>query len=391
MTEPDSLRQVPARIEPHLAAAVQGARRGVIVLALDGVAAHVADQALAHAVVVPLRSTFPSTSTTAWLTSVTGVDAAGHGVVGPVYRAPRSRRVTDLLSGRSQGYADRPGPPDREPSAPLVLNVPTVFDRAGGLGVRSVAVGRELAGLTGPWVEALLHGATRYRAAADGAPSIHPIVVVERTVRDVEAVSTGSPADPGADLPVLIWAHVNLDDHIHRAGYDAALLRALRILDEAADRWAAAGWSVLGHADHGLVPVSPDADLAELWERFDRPDRCQTPGGGAGRVRWLYPLPGLEQRTAEELRAALDGHALVLTPDELAERGLMDVSPAVRERIGPVVAIAASPRFPVPDRALRYEHGSTTPDEILVPFAVWGAPTAPAAAPPDHSFASPRP
>lgn len=375
VTGPDGLRRVPARIGPRLAAAVAGARPGVIVLALDGLAGQVAERALAHAAVSPLRSTFPSTSTTAWLTSVTGVDAAGHGVVGAVYRAPGSDRVTDLVSGRSQGYADQACADEAQPGdepGPLVLPAPTVFDRAAELGVRSVAVGRELAGLSGPWVGALLHGASMYQAPVNGAPSIHPAVVVERTVRDVDAVAAGAREGDYADRPLLIWAHVNLDDHIHRAGYDAALTHAAGTLDEAADRWACAGWSVLGHADHGLVPVSPDAELARLWERFDRPDRCQAPGGGAGRVRWLYPLPGLEQRTIEDLRAAFDGHALVLTPDELAERGLMDVSPAVRERIGAVVAVGTSPQFPVPDPTFAYEHGSDDPDEVLVPFAEWG-------------------
>jgi Type I phosphodiesterase / nucleotide pyrophosphatase len=388
VTGPDGLRRVPARIEPHLAAAARGARRGVIVLALDGLAGHAAEKALAHAAVSPLRSTFPSTSATAWLTSVTGLDPAAHGVVGAVYRAPGSDRVTDLISGRSWGYADDlsqpPGdePPDHEPldheppdqpPGPLVLPAPTVFDRAARLGVRPVAVGRELAGLGGPWAGALLHGADVYHAPSDGEPSIDPAVVVERTVRDVEAVAAGPRGGELADQPVFIWAHVNLDDHIHRAGYDAALMRAVQTLDEAADRWACAGWSVLGHADHGLVPVSPDADLARSWDRFDQPDRCRAPSGGAGRVRWLYPLPGLEQRTAEDLRAALGGHALVLTPDELAERGLLQATPAVRERIGPVVAVAVSPRFPVPDPTLAYEHGADTPDEVQVPFAVWGA------------------
>jgi hypothetical protein len=44
---------------------------------------------------------------------------------------------------------------------------------------------------------------------------------------------------------------------------------------------------------------------------------------------------------------------------------------ALPGRVGPVVAIAASPRFPVPDPTLRYEHGGLDDDEMHVPFAVW--------------------
>ncbi|QMU77877.1 alkaline phosphatase family protein [Streptacidiphilus sp. PB12-B1b] len=346
---------------------LRAASRGVVVLAIDGLSYEAAEQTLPHARLRPLRSTFPSTSTTAWLTSVTGVGAADHGVVGMVYRAPGADRVTHLVSGRESGFGPQQRGRNATPATELVRPTPTVFDRCAAAGLPALVIGAELQQLTGAWAAALLHGA-RLLPSPDIAPSPDPSAVAERTVREIEAVL----ADPPAEAPCLLWAYVNLDDHIHRAGYDSRLRAAVRLLDEAATRWADAGWSVLAHADHGLAPVAPRADLLEAWARLDSPSHCSLPGGGAGRVRWMYPRPGHEDRLAAELADALGEQALVLTPEDLDRRGLLPASPAVRDRIGAVVAVAASPGFPVPDPGLAWEHGALSEAEMLVPLAAWG-------------------
>jgi len=382
MIDSVGLRNVPACIEaclsPSLSARAQARAQapGVIVLALDGLAFHVAAQALAHAELAALRSTFPSTSASAWLTSVTGLEPSEHGALGMVYREPGTERLVNVISGEVTGPVGSGAEAARDSAErePAVLAAPTIFDRARTLGAEPLAVGAELAALRGPWISALLRGAT-LRAGYE-SPDRNVSAVVERVVRDIEAVLAAPRTDP-----LLLWAYVNLDDHIHRNGYDTPLLAALRRLDEAASRWADRGWTVLAHADHGQTPVSPDAQLTARWNTLDDPRYCRIPSGGAGRVRWLYPRPGLQDRLARELRAAFDEHAFIFTPEELDDRGLMAASPIVRARIGELVAIAASPRFPVPHPASVYEHGSITEDEMLVPFAAWGAPP--------HTLASP--
>lgn len=347
---------------------------GVIVLALDGLAYHLAAETLVHAEIAAMRSTFPSTSATAWLTAVTGLDASDHGAVGTVYRNPGTDNLTNVVTGVATAAWQSPASPQyaeaqsSQQDEPAVRTAPTIFDMARTLGAEPLALGPELAALRGPWISALLRGAT-LRSMSGEPPARTVAQVAERTVREVEAVI----AEPRTD-PLLLWAYVNLDDHIHRGGYDAPLTAALRSLDEAASRWADRGWAVLAHADHGQVPVSPDERLAAHWDALDHPRHCRAPSGGAGRVRWLHPRPGLGERLADELRVALGEHAFVFTPDELGDRGLMRATLIVAARIGEIVAIAASPRFPVPDPSLAYEHGSITEDEMLVPFAAWGAP-----------------
>ncbi|PVC92136.1 hypothetical protein DBP20_00070 [Streptomyces sp. CS131] len=346
------------------------ASRGLCVLAIDGLSHEVALSTLVHARIHPLRSTFPSTSTSAWLTAVTGEDPSVHGALGMVHRAPGADRVTHLVSGDTYGFDTRTRPGSTPPAHALLNAGRTIFDDALACDRPALVVGAELERLTGEWVSALLHGARVVPSpAAASRPSTDPVAVVERTVREVGAVLARA-----VEAPPLLWAYVNVDDHIHQAGYDARLRMALQLLDTAASRWADAGWSVVAHADHGQTEVTPRAELIDAWARLDHPAFCRMPSGGAGRVRWLYPLPGREQAVEHAARAALGEHALVLTQDELHEQGLLSATPVVRDRIGEVVALAASPAFPVPDPKASWEHGALSDAEMLVPFAAWNPP-----------------
>src|ERR1700753_4404461 len=87
------------RRSPDAIAAARAAPPGLLVLALDGLASHAAAQALAHAELAAMRSTFPSTSATAWLTSVTGLDASEPGAGGSIFRAPGSDRLGNAVTG----------------------------------------------------------------------------------------------------------------------------------------------------------------------------------------------------------------------------------------------------------------------------------------------------
>ena len=358
----ESLRGVPDRV----LAALDRADRGVIVLAVDGLAYSVAAQQWRPSTLDRLRSTVPSTSTTAWLTSVTGVGPERHGVPGMVFRLPAEGTLVYAVNGRTlaTGAADsraRPG---------LLWPQPTMFQRAGELGVRCVALGREMDGLTGPWAQAVLAGCARVAVtepARLAEQAADPRTLVDGVASDVTEVLRTDPATG----PVLLWAYLNLDDYVHRHGYDDAVRTALTRLAEHARQWAALGWTVLAHADHGQVRCDPDPDLVRAFAAVDDPADCLLPAGGAGRIRWLYPKPGRIERVAQRLADALGDAARVLPVEQVPELGGAGAAQALTGRVGPVVAIAASPRFPVPDPALRYEHGGLDDEEMHVPFAAW--------------------
>ncbi|WJK33627.1 alkaline phosphatase family protein [Solwaraspora sp. WMMA2065] len=337
------------------------ARRGVIMLAVDGLSY---DAALAAgwrtAELTKLASTFPSTSTTAWLTAITGVGPAQHGVPGMVYRVPGRGTLVYAVTGRvlAQGPADPGGDPR------LVIEHPTIFDRAAGDGVQCRAVAREIAHLPGPWAQALLRGATVVPAAPSetlARQARDPALLVDAAMKEVDEQIGGQAGGVRRRQPMLLWTYVNLDDYLHRHGYDERAVAAMAELGSRAARWAQAGWTVIGYSDHGQVRCTPDPDLVRAWSVLDDPARRLLPAGGAGRVRWLYPAPGDEdEEVGGRLAAALGSSARIVATDE-----------ALRDRVGPVIAIAADERFPVPDTSLSWEHGADSPDETVVPLAIW--------------------
>lgn len=338
MTE---LAVVPGLVLDELAQA----RRGVVVLGVDGLGYRPAVLAWRSAVIARLTSTVPSTSATAWLTALTGVGPSGHGVPGMVYRVGAG--LVYAVTG--EVLAGEVGP------QPLVRPVVNVFERVSG---QCVAIGRELAHLPGPWAAALLRGT---ESAADPPPPAE----LARHARDPGTLVDAVAGEVTAALETaasLLWVYVNLDDYVHANGYDGAVLAALRRFDELARQWAAAGWTVLAHSDHGQVPVRPDPALVDAWNRIDDPNDCVLPGGGAGRIRWLHPRPGRADLLRRRLSEALGDSATITTPARL---GLPP------DRTGAVVAVARSERFPNPDPTLRFEHGGLHPDELSIPFAAW--------------------
>ncbi len=61
----------------------------------------------------------------------------------------------------------------------------------------------------------------------------------------------------------------------------------------------------------------------------------------------------------------------MLSASDLVDLGLLPDAPGPLERVGEVVALALTERFPLEDPDMRYEHGSVHPDEMLVPLATW--------------------
>lgn len=324
---PMSVAEIPSRLDGALGTA----NRGVIVLAVDGLSSDVAKQSWLSASVSTLSSTVPSTSATALLTALTGVPADVHRVPGTVYR--NGFGLVHAING-----------------APAIPALPTVLERHG-----ATVLARELDLLEGTWAQALLRGCTRIPAPAQHkltAQAEDPPLLVANVVADLDK------ALPDARF---LWTYVNIDDHVHRNGYDEAVHEAMLRLDAHASRWAAQGWTVVAHSDHGQVAVDPDPDLVEAWDAIVR-EECVIPSGGAGRTRWLYPKPDRLEAVFDRVATTLGSTATVHHATDL---GLP------QPEAGPVVAVAASPGFPIADPSVKFEHGGLSRDEIDVPFAVW--------------------
>lgn len=340
-------------------------RRTLVVLAVDGVSRALAGSIWKPDLLGTLTSTFPSVSSTAWLTATTGLSPAQHGVIGVVFGDKAIDGVYHCYLDREFSHSTPPGAVE-----PCIAMGPwpTVFSTLRDAGASCIAHIGDLATVPGRWSRAVTHGAqiVEPRPRVDG---VHrdPRATVALAVEQIEA--SLSQLSPGA--PAVLWSYVNLDDHIHLNGYDDALCAALVDIERASSRWSTAGHVVLAHSDHGLVPTQTSQRCERLLQLINDPRLCRTPSGGAGRTLWAYPRPEHAERLREQVCDIAESFAHVLTLDALADYGLMEPTALVQSRIGSIVIIARDREFPLLDARYRFEHGSILPDEMLVPLALW--------------------
>lgn len=315
--------------------------RDVVVLAIDGVTFDVGAECWPRATLTRMQSVFPTTSSSAWLSSVTGADVATHGVPGVVFNVGDA--TIDVFR-----YA---GP----------LGVPrtgSIFSDARDAGYAAISIVGDCEPFDCSWREALLRdsqpvfGHRFYTAPGSWSPDVMADAVAR-------AVDRSEPAGPR-----LIWCYVDLDRSIHERGYDGDARRFLRLIDELASEIAASGATVIAYSDHGLTPTKHEPEIARALERIPNELGCAT--GGAGRTRWIYTHAGNEERIVSALEQSLPRTIRICPADEV-----FCTSSLARSRVGDVVVIAEGEEF-VTFGSATFEHGSLTGAELFVPFAEWG-------------------
>lgn len=335
-----------------------GPRRGLVVVAVDGLGYSRAAQTLTSANLSPLTSEFPTTTVACLLTSVTAKPAYSHGFIGVQYLHANGQTLESCHDESTTGWI--------EPALARPTTTPrfsTIFDVLSDAGVRAVALPNELAGLPAQVRDRLLHGA---ELAGPALPfTTDPVDLVAAFADQITSVTAARP-------DAMIWTYLDLDRHIHACGFDGRAEAAMTALDELATRLRDGGTSVLAFSDHGLVATAPSPATKAAWQAAASERWCRLPPGGAGRVRWLYPHPGHADRLSGRLLEQLTD-AVVVTSDQLAELGYVAAGSVGQRRLGEIIVIGTGADFPVPDPGLPYEHGSMTAEEVLVPMAVWSA------------------
>ncbi|MCP3102429.1 alkaline phosphatase family protein [Myxococcus sp. K15C18031901] len=323
---------------------LEGPRRDVVILAVDGIPFELALTSWRGARITPMRSVFPTTSSTAWLSSLTGLDVGSHGIPGVVFQGP---------GGGTLNVFQHQGP----------LHIPetgNIFSDANALGYRALAVMGDWEPFDCTWRDALLRhahpvrGHRFYTAPSRAAPTELGQAVL-RAVSDC--------LDTPSDGPRLVWCFIDADQHIHHAGYDEPLVRFLECLDDVARQLTARGALVLAHSDHGLTLTHHRPELERLMEQLQAEHDCVL--GGAGRTRWFHVHPAREDRLVGALERALPSTVRVVPADTVFDAGSLAL-----ERVGRVVLIADGDEF-MTFLGHRFEHGSTTQVELSVPLARW--------------------
>jgi hypothetical protein len=321
-------------------------RRHVIVLGVDGIPFELACRTWRQARVTRARSVFPTTSSTAWLTSLTGESVDAHGIPGVVFTVADHGLVDVYAFQGSLGDA----PPE------------DLFSDAARGGYTPVAILGDLETTHCTWRDWLVQRAHQVHghelfARLDGA--LDAQLLGDRLVAAVEHALTSHPA------PCFLWCFIDADRYIHYHGYDPPLIEFLERVDTIAAGWARRDAVVIAHSDHGLVPTRHDPAVAEVIDRVMAAEACQM--GGAGRTRWLYVEPGAVPRVRDELARCLPPSIQIYRAEDLFAPGSL-----ARRRVGSIVLVAHGEDFLAAD-GYRFEHGSLTDQELDVPVAEWRA------------------
>ncbi len=324
-------------------------RRDIIVLAIDGVPASLARRCWPAARIETLRSVFPTTSSSAWLTAMSGESVDDHGIPGVVFALDNGTIVN--LYHHQEPWAG--------------ASTRNVFDDAAEQGYTPIAITADLEVADCSWSRLLVRGARRrkgMRFFAGLAGRVVPAVLGDR----LRLAVADALSDEAAAGPRLVWCFMELDRHVHEHGYDSTAIECLEIFGRLAASWATEGHIVVAHSDHGLVRTmhdpAVDSVLAEACRRY------RSRMGGAGRTRWFHGIA--DQEVPEAIRwmtSELGDLARACPADDVFLPGRL-----ARRRVGSVVLTALGERFATFD-GHTHDHGSQLADEVETPYGCWCA------------------
>lgn len=295
-----------------------------------------------------LTSCAPSTTPTSLTSLGTGLPPGVHGILGFKLRIPGEQRLLNHLH-----WSDRVDPVRWQPE-------PTAFGRATAAGIAAFSVG-----------PASFRDSGLTIAATRGASYIDAETGPERV--DAAGAALGR-VDRG--FAYVYWGKVDQVGHVH--GVDSEEWRAaVREADGFAARLAdrlPGGCPLWVTADHGMVDVPEQAKIDA--ETAPQMADGMLLLGGEPRFRHVYTRTGAAADVLARWRAALDGHAWVVSRQDAVEAGWFGprVRPEVLPRIGDVLAVpydrsAIVARVGEPQgTALVGYHGSLTRAETEVPL-----------------------
>jgi len=277
----------------------------------------------------------------------TGLSTGQHGLLGYEVLDPARDQVFNELT-----WEDGPVPEAWQPRR-------TVFETLEAAGVAVTRIGPHF-----------FDGSGLTRAALRGGRFLAARSLADRVEATVQAVH----ATPSA-VVYLYWGDVDKVGHVHGCEswqWGDELEAVDRGLHELASRLPR-DCSLTITADHGMVDCRPE----------DRLDVATTPGLAAGlrhyagepRAPQLHCLPGAVDDVRAAWQEILGDRAEILTRADFVASGLLgEVSEEHLGRVGDLMVTMKAGYSVVDSRVHRPElialvglHGSTTPDEVLVP------------------------
>jgi len=309
---------------------------------------------------VPVTSTVPSTSTTAWTSIMTGCEPKVHGVYGTAFYVDEIGRTVSLLSREvaEESAGDRLTrfPWLSSKASPSLLTEL----RAQGFACTFMGLTSELAGLS--FFHEICRDSELMPFPYDKRQEIEPSVATSRLADQVEAHLLNYRNRDERFCCVAFSDHVR---YISEQGYTDTFIEAMTSLAERMRelRTRFDRLSILAVADHGMIRQRPRLKTPLIKdEEILRLSRHNP--GGAGRILFFYPSEGCYAEMEALLTQRLGQSGFLLSRSEYVER-YYGSEAYDTQRIGDLVAVAKDDAFPSASIDDMHEHGALSPEEML--------------------------
>ncbi|MGQ9468265.1 MAG: alkaline phosphatase family protein [Nitrososphaerales archaeon] len=318
--------------------------------------------------IIPLTSTFPSTTTTALTTINTGVTPQEHGIIGYTMYLKDYGLIANMIDftpayDYKRGVLLEMGLDPKE-----FLGVETIYEILNKKGIKSCVITRHKdSGLS----RMLCSGAKifNYINSSD-------LFVILRKLLESE-ISEES-------YTCVYWDLLDIISHIYGPSSEEALaeLRSFfysyknEFIDKLKPRVAKETLLMIT-ADHGQSGVL-EKDTILASDHPELMNKLWIPPTGDSRAAFLYVKPGEINKVKDYIDRRLKDKLLVLNSDEAIEEGLFGIEPykkRISDRVGDLIMLSYSNySFAYRHRGLEKDfimrgcHGGLSEDEMLVPF-----------------------
>jgi Type I phosphodiesterase / nucleotide pyrophosphatase len=322
--------------------------RHVIILAIDGIPYNLAIQSWKHAKNDRMRSVFPSTSSTAWLSSLSGMNVDDHGIPGVIFKVEdNANELINIFQYRGQIFNSK---------------IENIFSDALQYSYTPLSILGDLEDYDCSWRELLLQHSQKvegHKFYTAKNVTLNPKILCQRIqnaiIQSLELHSGKSPC--------LIWCFIDTDIHVHHHGYDESVMQFLELIEQVAIRLVQENAIVIAHSDHGLIPTHHDSGIEKVIEQLKKKHHFFM--GGAGRTRWIYPKLGTEKILIDELSLYLPASIQICSAGDFFSHASLS-----NKRVGEVMLIAQGDSF-LTSHGYKFDHGSFTDREMYVPLSEW--------------------
>lgn len=324
---------------------------------------------LASQTIIPLTSTFPSTTTTALTTLNTGLTPQEHAIIGYTMYVKEIGIVLSLTnlapSAAPESYSLIQA--GLEPST--FLSAETIHTRLGRQGVKSIIMTRRIY-RSSPLTIMLGLGADieTYVGVSD------IFVRIRKLLEQAQTPTLIFPYWDGFDIAAHLYGPESEEAESELENFFASLKTNLidKIKSNVGKKTA-----LLIIGDHGQVTL-PQQEVLVVEKHPTLLNALHIPPTGDSRAACLYPKPEMKEKVIEYVEKNLSQTFLIYKTEDLLKEGIFglgEVKQNLLDRTGDLIllpkmngAVAYSYRLKYREFELKGGHGGLTPQELIIPL-----------------------